>query len=942
MKSYDHSAIEKKWQDKWEKDELYHTPDAAEGKENRYVLVEFPYPSGDLHIGHWYAFAVPDIYARYLTMLGHNVLYPIGFDSFGLPAENAAIKRGLDPRKWTYDNIDTMSEQLKSMGNTFDWSRKVVTSDPEYYKWTQWLFLQLFAREIAYKKLCTVNWCDSCKTVLANEQIVNGECERCGGAIAKKVLDQWYFWITKYADRLLEDLDELDWPQEIKDAQREWIGKSNGAALTFAVKDADDAIEVFTTRPDTLYGATYMVLAPEHPYVAKWKDRILNWDEVDAYMQATTRKKELDRKEAKEKTGVELKGVMAINPATKEEIPIWIADYVLATYGTGAVMAVPAHDERDFAFAQTFGLPIREVVREVVGTPLPDAHNTDAVFGVVRKKGSKKILVQYNPLTKLYRLPGGTIEKSDADERETLAREIHEEVGLEGVTVGDYVAQVYAHFSPPQKDENWTRTVSLYEVDATDAKEVATQRTKDEEQLEHMWLTPDEAVRKFDQNPVEYGEGALLKRYVQNTCFTGAGETINSGDFSGQKTEEAKTAITEHVGGELTVQYRLRDWLLSRQRYWGCPIPIVYDPEGKAHPVPDEHLPWTLPDDVDFTPTGEAPLAKSNELKERTEKLFGKGWTPEVDTMDTFVDSSWYFLRYLDPHNDTEFSPKDKQEKWMPVDRYSGGAEHTTMHLLYSRFFHKALFDLGLVTSKEPYSTRMSRGLILGPDGAKMSKSKGNVINPDEHVARVGADTVKMYLAFIGPFNEVGQYPWDLGGIAGIRRFLERVWGLQDAVSDVLDSDEIQLLVHQTVQKVGDDVAAFKFNTAISATMILVNALEKEDAVSKQTYETLVCILAPFAPHQTEELWQRLGHETSIHLEDWPSYDEQRIAQASVTIAVQVNGKTRGTFTAAPDSDKEELIAAAKALDNVASHLEGVSIKREIVVPDRLINFVVI
>jgi len=795
MESFDHKHIEQKWQKKWDEDSLYKTEDVVKGKQNKYLLVEYPYPSGNLHVGHWYAFAIPDIYARYSRMKGYNVLYPIGFDSFGLPAENAAIKHKLDPRKWTYGNIAQMTKQLQSMGNSFDWSRQVITSDPGYYKWTQWLFSQLYKNNVAYKKKGTVPWCDKCKTVLANEQILSGACERCSTVVTQKELDQWFFKITEYADKLLEDLNTLEWPEEIKDAQREWIGKSEGALIQFKVKglEKDDAVEVFTTRPDTLFGATYLVLAPEHEKIDVWCAHIENWDEVVAYRTKVARMKELERREGKEKTGVELKGIRALNPANNETIPIWIADYVLGGYGTGSIMAVPAHDERDFVFAKTFNLPIREVVQ------------------------------------------GGD---------------------------------------------------------------------------------------------------------VRERAYGGDGVLVNSGIYNGLPAKEAKQKIIELVQGKSTTQYRLRDWLLSRQRYWGCPIPVVYDPEGKPHPIPDEHLPWLLPEDVDPTPTGEAPLAGSRELRERTENLFGKGWKPEIDTMDTFVDSSWYFLRYLDPQNNSSFSPLEKQKLWMPVARYSGGAEHTTMHVLYSRFFQKALFDIGLVCDKEPYTHRMNRGLILGPDGAKMSKSKGNVINPDEHVQQVGADTVKTYLAFIGPYCEVGQYPWDLGGIAGIRRFYERVWSIRNKVKeDVIDSEAVTLALHQTIKKMGEDIELYKFNTAISQCMIFLNILEKEEVVSTKTYKTLLALLAPFAPHLMEEIWEQLGNITSIHLESWPAYDTSVLDTALITIVVQVNGKMRDTFTTPQGIDKEAMIVRAKELPIVKKYLEAQTSVREIVVPNRLVNF---
>lgn len=793
MEGYNHKDIEKKWQERWETDGLYKTPDNIVGKENFYTLVEFPYPSGNLHIGHWYAFAVPDIFARFKRMQGFNVMYPIGFDSFGLPAENAAIKRSLDPKEWTYSNIDYMSGQLRSMGNMFDWSRKVVTSDPEYYKWTQWLFIELFKKGLAYKKKGLVNWCPSCQTVLANEQVVDGTCERCGTEVTKKDLEQWYFKITDYAEKLLKGLDELNWPEPIKESQRNWIGKSEGAEFTFNLSTGDE-VNVFTTRADTLFGVTYIVLAPEHPLVGDLLSKVENETEIETYIKQAQAKTEIERTDAKrEKTGVELKGVKAKHPATGEEVSVWVADYVLAQYGTGAVMAVPAHDERDFQFAKKYDLEIIDVI-----------------------------------------------------------------AGRE--------------------------------------------------------------------------EGA---------AFTEYGTVINSHEFDNLNSEEAREKIAEKYGKKKTT-YKLRDWLLSRQRYWGCPIPIVYDPEGKPHPVPEEHLPWVLPtDDIDLTPKGTSPLGSSKELLERTEKIFGKGWKPEVDTMDTFVDSSWYFLRYTDPHNEEVFADKQMQKNWMPVKRYSGGAEHTTMHLLYSRFFHKALFDLGLTNQEEPFEMRMNRGLILGPDGQKMSKSKGNVVDPGPHVERVGADTVKTYLAFIGPYNEVGQYPWDLGGIAGVRRFLERVWKLHESVSDKEDSKEIHILVNQTIKKVTEDIENYKFNTAISQMMILINEAEKAGGVSEIVYEKLLQLLAPFAPHMAEELWEKMGHTTSIHLEVWPNYDAEKLLGDEVTYAIQINGKLRGELRVARDTEEPEVIEEAQSTQGIKERIEGKKLLKTVFVKGRLVNFVV-
>ncbi len=786
QEKYNHKEIEKKWQKKWREDNLYKTSDKVKGKDNFYALVEFPYPSGNLHIGHWYAFAVPDIFVRTKRMQGFNVMFPIGFDAFGLPAENAAIKNKINPRDWTYQNIAYMEKQLQSMGNSFDWSRKVVTSDPEYYKWTQWLFLKLYEKGLTYKKKAFVNWCPSCNTVLANEQVKDGRCERCETEVVQKDLEQWFFKITDYAERLLSDLDGLKWPEPIKEAQRNWIGKSEGTEISFQLisssKQQVASINVFTTRADTLKGATYVVIAPEYEWLQKEilnpKSEITNKSEIQNYTNQTKNKTEIERtNEKKEKTGVEIKGIKAVNPASGEEVSIWVADYVLGNYGTGAIMAVPSHDERDLEFAKKYNLPIKEI-------------------------------------------------------------------------------------------------------------------------------TPDWSLEKF---------------------------------------------------GKKVTKYKLRDWLLSRQRYWGCPIPVVYDPEGKPHAVPEDKLPWLLPDDIkDFAPKGESPIATSKELKKRVEKTFGKDWQPEYDTMDTFIDSSWYFNRYADPHNDKEFSSKEKMKKWLPVNRYFGGAEHNTMHLLYSRFFHKALFDLGLVNETEPFSERMNRGLILGLDGQKMSKSRGNVVDPDEVVEKVGSDTVKMYLAFIGPYNETGQYPWDLGGVVGIRRFLERIWRMSLELKDKsLEEKKLQALssqlsasLHRTIKKVTEDIENYKFNTAISTMMILLNELEHISKVSKMpfdTFETFLKLLAPFAPHMAEELWCRedahLGK--SIHLEEWPRFDESKIREENTVIVVQINGKIRAQFEAKIGISEEKARTKSLEMPDIQKWLTGAEIKKVIFVPNKIVNFVV-
>jgi leucyl-tRNA synthetase len=792
-KKFDSEAIEKKWQQIWKEEGLYDVGDRDNSKEKAYVLVEWPYPSGNLHIGHWYAFAVPDIYVRYNRMIGKQVLFPMGFDAFGLPAENAAIKRNLNPKNWTNENIAYMRAQLDSMGNAFSWDKTTSSTDPLYYKWTQFMFTKFFENDIAFRGKGIVNWCPGCNTVIANEQVLSDDtCERCGSVIEKREMPQWMLRITKYADRLIDDLEALDWPEHIKEAQRQWIGRSKGAHIDFKLSTGD-YVKVFTTRPDTLFGVTYLVLAPEHELVVKNKTSLENWSEVESYIKTAKQTAEQDRLDnTKEKTGVVLEGVTAINPASGEVIPVYISDYVLASYGTGAIMAVPAHDERDFEFARKFGLPIKQVIK---------------------------------------------------------------------------------------KEQDF----------------------KDE-------------------------------------LYTKEGDLIDSGEFTGLTSEEAKIRITEKVGGTMTNTYRLRDWSIGRQRYWGVPIPIVYDPEGNAHAIPEKHLPWLLPEDVDFKPTGIAPLAKSAELKERTERIFGKGWTPEVETMDTFVDSSWYFLRYLDNKNEAQLSSKEAQKDWMQVDIYFGGAEHTTMHLLYSRFWQKALFDLGLVTESEPYKRRLNRGLILGPDGNKMSKSKGNVIDPDEQVKRVGADTVKMYLAFMGPY-EGANYPFDLGGIAGVRRFLERVHGLADHIQGAtVPSTERQL--HKTIKKVSEDIVQFKYNTAISAMMVLVNHIEKE-GISNTDYELFLRLLAPFAPHVTAELWEISGHNTSIHREAYPEAIETLIKDDVVTIGVQINGKLRGAIDVSPTAKEEAVIEAVQATPDLSSRLQGMTIIKAIYVPGKILNILI-
>ncbi len=919
IKKFDNQAIEKKWQEKWSASKLYDAGDRDASKEKRYVLVELPYPSGNLHIGHWYAFAVPDIYVRYLRMTGKQVVYPMGFDAFGLPAENAAIKRNLDPRSWTNNNIAFMRTQLASMGNAFSWDKTASTTDPDYYRWTQWMFTKFFENDIAYRGQGTVNWCPGCNTVIANEQVLpNGTCERSGDVVEKKQMSQWMLRITNYADRLVDDLEALDWPEHIKEAQRQWIGRSEGAYIDFKLSTGD-TVTVFTTRPDTLFGATYLVLAPEHPLVDANRSNIRNWNEIAAYTTIAKQKAEQDRLDAtKEKTGGQLEGITATNPANGETIPVFIADYVLASYGTGAIMGVPAHDERDLEFARKFGLRVISVVAPKKITC------SGALLEVKGKPGTflfQKRTADAPSNPGMLSVFGGRMEEGE-DALDAVLREVEEELELKL----DVSQAVMSYTYPALQSNDHIAITHFKDVDITSY-------VLHEGEAALEFTIPEILAREDVVGDLRAFLDALSKG---NAYFTGSGVLFQSQEFDGMDSEAAKTAITAKVNGKKASTYRLRDWSVGRQRYWGVPIPIVYDPEGKAHAIPEEHLPWLLPDDVDFRPTGEPPLAKSKELQERAERIFGTGWKPEVETMDTFVDSSWYFLRYLDNSNNSALASLERQREWMPVDLYFGGAEHTTMHLLYSRFWQKALYDLKLVTEIEPYKRRINRGLILGPDGAKMSKSKGNVIDPDEQVRYVGSDAVKIYLAFMGPY-EGSNYPWDMGGIAGIRRFLERVNGLNEHLS-ATESKEISKLLHKTIAKVASDIVEFKFNTAISAMMIFTNAAEKE-GLTKETFETFLQVLAPFAPHLTEELWESLGHANSIHTQPFPEASAELAADDVVVIGVQVNGKIRGSVSISPHATESEAVTAAKAESNIMKYLTS-DTKKVIYVPGRILNLI--
>nr|WP_303667490.1 leucine--tRNA ligase [Ruminococcus bromii] len=799
---YNHKAVEEKWQKIWEDKGVFHASDDTE-KEKFYALIEFPYPSGQgLHVGHPRPYTALDTVARKRRLEGYNVLYPIGWDAFGLPTENYAIKNHIHPEIVTKKNIARFKKQIQSLGISFDWSREINTTDPEYYKWTQWIFIQLYKHGLAYKKEMNVNWCTSCKCVLANEEVVNGVCERCGSEVVHKVKSQWMLKITEYADRLINDLDLVNYPDRVKAQQKNWIGRSKGAEVDFTTTTGD-TLTIYTTRADTLYGATYMVISPEHPMIEKWADKISNMDEIKKYQEAAARKSDFERTEvAKEKTGVRIDGVNAINPVNNKEIPIFISDYVLVSYGTGAIMAVPAHDTRDWEFAKKFDLPIIEVVK---GGNVQEEAYTDCAKGIMVNSGM-----------------------------------------LDGLTV-------------------------------------------------------DEAKKKI----IDW--------------------------------------LTSEGKGHSKVNYKLRDWVFSRQRYWGEPIPMVYCEKCGYVPIDEKDLPLRLPMVESYEPTdnGESPLAKMTDWINTTCPCCGGKAKRETDTMPQWAGSSWYYLRYMDPHNKNAIASKEALNYWSPVDWYNGGMEHTTLHLLYSRFWHKFLYDIGVVPTPEPYAKRTSHGMILGENGEKMSKSRGNVVNPDEIVDEYGADTMRLYEMFIGDFEKAA--PWSKASIRGCRRFVERYWNLQ---SVLIDGDkirpELESAFNKAIKKVGEDIENIKFNTAIATLMALINDISNVKSINKEELRIFSILLNPFAPHVTEEVYEacKLGNGILAEAE-WPEYDESKYVDESVEIVVQVNGKIKAKLNIPVDADKDAVLDLAKNDENVKKAIDGMKIIKEIVVPKKLVNLVV-
>ncbi len=977
---YDHKRIEPKWQKAWDKQKLYRAIDpkgAAAPREKFYALIEFPYPSGDgLHVGHIRSNTAMDIIARKRRREGYEVLYPIGWDAFGLPTENYAIKTGIQPAIVTKKNTDIFRRQLKALGFSFDWSREIDTTDPAYYKWTQWIFLQFLKKGLAYKKKMAINWCPKDLIGLANEEVIDGCCERCGTPVEKREKEQWMLAITKYADRLDKDLDKTEFLEKIKVQQRNWIGRSEGAEIGFKIQDTryKKEITVFTTRPDTLYGVTYIVLAPEHPLVSELLDHescILNRDEARSYISDVKKKTDIERTDiSKEKTGIELKGFKAINPATGKEIPVWIADYVLADYGTGAVMAVPAHDERDFVFAKKYGLPMRDVIQSLsVQTAGPDAVQKDkpfverdAALCIIKHWSEDKYLMSFYKANDWKGFIVGGIEDGESLGA-AGAREIHEETGYKNAKFVKRIGTIHSQFHHQVKGVNRFAhfQIAYFELENGERDEMS-----EEEKKLHdvVWVSADQVAETANRADIvrawEYFRG-------QN-CYTGDGLLIDSDGFSGKRSDEIKKEIAESVGGRWVTTYKLRDWVFSRQRYWGEPIPVIHCETCGIVPVPEKDLPVKLPKVKDYKPTetGESPLAAiSKWVNTKCPTCKGKA-TRETDTMPNWAGSSWYYLAYIMRGVSNFQFPISKYREafdyWTPVDWYNGGMEHTTLHLLYSRFWHKFLYDLGLVPTDEPYKKRTSHGLILAEGGVKMSKSKGNVINPDDIVEKVGADALRIYEMFMGPFDQ--PIAWNADNISGARRFIERVWKLIErvmfteldsteyrvpstesrAVDDMLGTRNPELItrtLHKTIKKVSEDIEAMRFNTAVSSLMIALNELEKQESIAHSDYEIFLRLLAPFAPHVTEELWSSLGNKKSIHVSEWPTYNPALVIDAETTIIVQVNGKVRASFVADAEASDADLETTAKDLPEVKKWLEGKGIKKVIVVPKKLVNIVV-
>ncbi|MES2930979.1 MAG: class I tRNA ligase family protein [Patescibacteria group bacterium] len=950
MKNYDHTKIERKWQKEWEAKKLYHAKTKAKGKKF-YGLIEFPYPSGSgLHVGHIRSNTAMDIITRKRRMEGYNVLYPIGWDAFGLPTENYAIKTGKQPEKVTKENTDMFRKQLKACGFGFDWSREINTTNPAYYKWTQWIFLQFYKKGLAYKTKTMINWCPKDKIGLANEEVVNGRCDRCDGPVEKREKEQWMLAITKYADRLDKDLDDVNYLEKIKIQQRNWIGKSEGSEIDFTIKNFPEKVTVFTTRADTLYSAFAVILAPEHSLVESLKGQIENWSDVEKYISDVKKKTDIERTaEDKEKTGIELKGIRAINPINNEEIPVWIADFVLVHYGTGAIFA-DIHDERDHAFGKKYGLPMRRSIEPVFHAsdhPIRDGLpviKRNAICAVIRNPKDDTYLCSVWRDMHMHGLITGGVEDGE-DMVKAAMREIYEETGYKNVKlVNNPDIAIHSTFFHRKKQENrWARFQYMFfdlidkEKDEIDEKEAAIHDV--------VWKKRSELDNFFS---VVEGEFVLNLIDTGDYIHTGEGILSNSGPHTGMTSEEARKKITEAIGGKIVTKYKLRDWVFSRQRYWGEPIPIIHCQICGYVPVPEKDLPILLPKVKSYTPTdtGESPLAAiSTWVNTTCPHCKGKA-KRETDTMPNWAGSSWYYLRYTDSKNKKEFASPKALSYWMSkksggVDWYNGGMEHTTLHLLYSRFWHKFLYDLKLVPTHEPYMKRTSHGMILADDGSKISKSKENGVNPIDVIKTYGADTLRVHEMFMGPFDQA--VPWNSESLIGSRRFLEKVWRAATLLETKNKNShkEIEKTLHKTIKKVTEDIETMSFNTAVSSMMVLVNEIEKQKEISRKDFMMFLRILCPFAPFIAEELWHQMGEKKSIHRAPWPAYDSQKIIDEEITIVFQVNGRVRTERKIPRDLSEEEIKALAISDSVVIPWIDGKEIKKIIYVPGRLVNIVV-
>ncbi len=1056
MASYNHNDIEGKWQKKWEEEKLYRTQE--NGDKKFYILDMFPYPSGEgLHVGHPKGYIATDVYSRMKRMKGYDVLHPMGFDAFGLPAEQYALKNKVNPNISTAKNVARYKEQLKMLGLNYDWEREINTTDPAFYKWTQWMWKQMYKKGLAYESYDPINWCPSCKTGLANEDLENGLCERCGSVVEKKPLRQWTIRITDYADRLLADLDKLDWEPHIKELQKNWIGKSEGSEITFNLNNfsQQESLAVFTTRADTIFGATFMAISIE--LAEKWiasgwvasSDIALMIEEI----KKDAKQLDFSFKEIAEKKGIDT-GIKAINPATGKEIPVYIANYILSGYGTGAIMAVPAHDERDYEFAKKYDISINNVIAQETGVQQKNPEFRKSIVAVVYNPKTEKFLsLNWGTLGGSLLIGGGIDEGEDI--LSAALREIKEETGYANLKLLSKTGPIYHNYFAHSKNvaRRIEATGFLFElVDELQGDIALEINEKNKFTLE--WLSENDVLLKIED---ELHSLIFVKTVAKNDLYVGKGILINSEGYDGLSSAEAKVKITEAVGGKLVSQYKLKDWTFARQRYWGEPFPIVFDENHTSYAVADKELPVVLPmvDEYEPTGTGESPLAnikewvevygyingdgefesirnylkfedtfvdeilskkkvstvridKKNlsvgcliELKKQNGESFSyakvisieakrfneldiknkngtsytskeeqlasyrlyygeyvneetefycidfclseivpKKFRRETNTMPQWAGSSWYYLRYIDPHNDTRFVDADKEAKWSPVDFYVGGAEHATRHLIYARFWHKFMYDLGLVSHDEPFSKLQTVGLIMAEDGRKMSKRWGNVVNPDDIVREYGADTLRVYEMFMGPFDQ--SVAWNTKSMVGVKRFLDRTAKLSEVITDEADSKEVEFALHQTIQKVGDDIEAFKFNTAIAALMTLINVIEKEGKVNRNTYKRLILLIAPFAPHVTEELWRGvLDGESSVHRELWPIYDPQKLVTDTVTVAIQIGGKMRGTLEVSRDEDEKTLIHQVKNHENYIKYVGNLEPKKVIIIKNKIVNIVI-